>query len=172
MWKKNLDNRYISGENLQDGEIAGKGLKKEMVVTLHSFNDADTFDQNTQSKVTKTAVWLEDFETKEKLYKPCLLSVTRGEFLAKEIGNDSLFIDDFDKTKPFIMFAKPDRRHGFVVAFKKYYPAVVNDKRALDILNESKNLPDLKTNWNKLTGEEKKLKTVIELKEKLKNEKA
>jgi len=172
LWKKNLDNRYISGENLQNGEEAGKGLKKEMVVTLASFNDAKTFDQNTQSEATKTAIWLIDTETKLKLYKPCLLNVTRGNFLSKEIGNDSLFLEDFDTTKPFVIFAKPDRRHGFVVAFKKYYPATIDDSNAKKILNTSKSLAELKVNWGKLTGEEKKLTTIITLKEKLKNEKA
>lgn len=169
LWKKNLDNRYISGENLQNGEAAGKGLKKEMVVTLASFNDAETFDQNTQTKATKTAIWLIDFETGKKLYKPCLLNNERGEFLSKEIGNNSIFLDDFDTKKPFIIYAKPSRRFGHVVGFKKYYaPSTLSDENGKKILNASKTLSELKTNWSKLNQKEQVLPTIVSLKESLK----
>ena len=171
-FRKNLDKRYISGEDLQNGKELGKGLKSEMIVTLAKFNDAPAFDQKTQSEVNKTAIWMKEYPSGKLVYKPCLLNVGRSAFMAKELANNSLFIDDCDVTKPFIMYAKPDRRHGFVVAFKKYYPKVVNDKNALAILNESTNLKELGEAWTSLSGEEKALKTVIELKNKLKDEKA
>ncbi len=72
-FRKNLDKRYISGEDLQNGEDLGKGLKKEMIVTLAKFNDAPAFDQKTQSEVNKTAIWLKEFPSGEMIYKPCLL---------------------------------------------------------------------------------------------------
>jgi len=171
-FRKNLDKRYISGEDLQNGVELAKGLKSEMVVTLAKFNDAPAFDQKTQSEVNKTAIWLNEYPSGKLIYKPCLLNVTRSTFMSKELANNSLFIDDCDVTKPFIMFAKPDRRHGFVVAFKKYYPKVVSDKAAIEALNKTTNLKELGEAWTKLTGEEKALKTVVELKNKLKDEKA
>ena len=169
-FRKNLDKRYISGEDLQNGEELAKGLKKEMIVTLAKFNDAPAFDQKTQSEVNKTAIWLKEFPSGEMIYKPCLLNVGRAEFLSKELANNSLFIDDCDVTKPFILYAKPDRRHNFVVAFKKYYaPPTVTDVNGLKILKESTTIEELQTNWKKLNAEEKKLPTVLSLKETLKN---
>lgn len=168
-FRKNLDKRYISGEDLQNGDALGKGLKKEMIVTLAKFNDAPAFDQKSQTEVDKTALWLNEYPGGKMIYKPCLLNVTRADFLSKELANNSLFIDDCDTTKPFVLYAKPDKRHGFVVAFKKYYPpATLSDINAKKTLNESKTIEDLKLNWEKLTAEEKKLSTVLALKETLK----
>lgn len=167
-WRKNLDPRYISGEDLLSGM---KGLRKEMVVTLARYEDAPTFDQKIQKEVDKTAIWLKDFSTGQVIYKPCILNVTRGKFLSNEIGNGSLFIDDFSHDKPFIMYAQPDKRHGHIVAFKKYYPpAQISDKTAIAKISESKTLEELKTNWDAITAEERKLPSVLALKEKLKTE--
>ncbi len=169
-WKKNLDPRYISGEDLLNGESMGKGLRKEMAVTLASFNDAPTFDQKTQSEGDSTAVWVKEFPSGKLVYKPCILNIRRGEFLSKEIGKDSIFIDDFDTTKPFVMYAKPDRRHGHVVAFKKYNPpSTVDPKKALAKIEESTTLEELKINWDSLTKEERALPSVLALKETFKD---
>lgn len=169
-FRKNLDKRYISGEDLKNGEQLGKGLKEEMVVTLAKFNDAPAFDQSTQKEVNKTAIWLKEFPSGKLIYKPCLLNVTRSTFMSKELANNSLFIDDCDVEKPFVIYAKPDRRHGYVVAFKKHFPVSnVSDKNGLALLNESKTLDDLKTNWGKLSQDEQKLPTIVSLKESLKN---
>jgi hypothetical protein len=168
-FRKNLDKRYISGEDLQNGEELAKGLKKEMIVTLAKFNDAPAFDQKTQSEVNKTAIWLKEFPSGEMIYKPCLLNVTRAEFLSKELANNSLFIDDCDVEKPFVLYAKPDRRHNFVVAFKKYYaPSTVSDVKGKEILNKSKTIEELKSNWSKLSQSEQSLPTLTALKESLK----
>lgn len=170
-WRKNLDKRYISGEDLLNGEMLGKGLKKEMVVRLSKFNDAPAFDQKLQKEVDKTAIWLVEHFTNKPLYKPVLLNVANGEFLSKEIGNGSLYIDDFDTTKPVVIYAMPDRRHGHVARFKKYYPASqADDSNAISILEKSKTIEELGDAWNKLSSEEKKLPTVLAKKEKLKNE--
>ena len=169
-FRKNLDKRYISGEDLENGEELGKGLKKEMVVTLAKFNDAPAFDQKTQSEVNKTAIWMKEYPSGKLLYKPCLLNVSRAAFMSKELANNSLFIDDCDVEKPFVVYAKPDRRHGFVVAFKKHYAvSTTSDVNAKKTLNESKTLVDLKNNWSKLTNEEQTLPSVVSLKETLKN---
>lgn len=168
-WRKNLDKRYISGEDLKNGIEMGKGLKPEMVVTLGSYNDAPTFDQKTNSEVSKTAIILNEYPSGKPLYKPVILNVTNGEFLEKEIGGGSMFITDFDTTKPFILYAKPDRRHGYVARFKKYYPpAKITDENGLKIIGASTTLDELVKNWNKLTAAEKNLPTVLAKKEELK----
>lgn len=166
-WRKNLDKRYISGEDLL---LEQKGLRKEMVVTLSKWEDAPAFDQKLQKEVDKTAIWLKEYPSGTPLYKPALLNVANGEFLSKEIGGDSLYIDDFDRTKPFVLYAKPDSRHGHVARFKKYYPpAQVTDTKALAALNTAKSLETLGTIWSGLTAAEKNLPTVMALKETLKS---
>jgi len=127
-FRKNLDKRYISGEDLLNGEGMGKGLKPEMIVTMAKFTDAPAFDQKAQAEVNKTAIYLIDCKTGKMLYKPCLLNVARANFMAKELANGSLYIDDVDPNIPFIMYAKPDRKHGHVVGFKKYIlPELIKD---------------------------------------------
>jgi hypothetical protein len=168
-WRKNLDKRYISGEDLLSGEAMGKGLRPEMVVTMAKFNDAPAFDQSKQQEVTKTAIWLNEYPSGKPLYKPVLLNVANGEFLSKEIGNNSLYITDFDHTKPFVLWAMPDKRHGHVARFKKYYPpATATDTTAIASLSEAKSLSELGERWAALSAEEKKLPTVLAKKEELK----
>lgn len=170
-FRKNLDPRYISGEDLLTGESMGKGLRPEMVVTLIGFKDAPAFDQSLQKEVDKTALWLKDFNTGKELYKPCLMNVTRAEFLAKELANGSLYIDDCDQTKPFVIYAKPDKRHGHVVAFKKYFaPPEITDKEALAVLSKAGTLDELAMAWKSLSGAQQKLPTVLAKKEQLKTE--
>ena len=167
-WKKNNDSRYISGEDLKHGESIGKGLRPEMVVSIVSFEDSETFDQNNQIKVLKTGFKLVNVETGEMLYKPVILNNTNGDFCVKEFKSE--FLEDWIN-KPFVLFAKPDRRHGFVARFKKYYPkANVSDINALKVLNESTTIEELQSNWSKLTQSEQKLPTVKALKDKLKVE--
>ena len=168
-WKKNLDSRYISGEDLFLGSEMGKGLNKEMVVTLCGHNDAPAFDSKLQQEVDKTALWMINHETGQKIYKPALLNHERGQFLSKEIGNNSLFVEDFDQTKPFVMYAKPDKRHGHVVAFKKHYPKpTITDTEALLKLSKVTTEAGLLEAWNSLTLEEKNLPTVTAMKDSLK----
>ena len=118
-WKKNNDSRYISGEDLYNGISLGKGLKPEMVVSIESFEDSETFDQNNQSKVVKTGFILKDEETGKKIYKPVILNNTNGDFCEKEFA--SKFMEHWIG-KPFVLYAKPDKRHGHVARFKKHYP--------------------------------------------------
>lgn len=168
-FRKNLDKRYISGEDLQNGIELNKGLKPEIVVTLAKFNDAPAFDQKSQSEVNKTAIWLKEYPSGKLLYKPCLLNVTRSAFMSKELANNSMFIDDCDVTKPFIIYAKQDRRHGHVVGFKKYIPVnKTSDVEPLEKLGKCKTLEDLKTVWSALQPNEKTLPTVLAKKEELK----
>ena len=160
-WKKNLDSRYISGEDLQ-GEL--KGLKKEMVVVITRFDDADTFDSNTQAKGVKTGFFLKELNGKE-LYKPVLLNKTNAEFCRKEFKSE--FMEHW-LNKPFVLYAMPDKRFGFVARFKKYYPPQISDVNALGLISVAKDLAQLGEFWGTLTPEEKKLPTVLALKEKLK----
>lgn len=161
-WKKNLDSRYISGEDLQ-GEL--KGLKKEMVVVITRFDDADTFDSNTQAKGVKTGFYLKELNGKE-LYKPVLLNKTNAEFCRKEFKSE--FMEHWIN-KPFVLYAMPDKRFGFVARFKKYYPPQISDVNALGVLSVAENLQQLGEFWATLTAEEKKLPTVMKLKDELKN---
>lgn len=165
-WKKNNDPRYISGEDLRDGEQIGKGLRPEMVVTIAKFDDKETFDQTTQSKVVKTGFFLREYPSGKPLYKPLILNKTNAVFCINEFKSEFMehWID-----KPVVLFAQPDKRHGFVARFKKYYPpTTVSDKDALDKLTSCTTLAELTDAWSGLSGEEKKLPTVMAKKEELK----
>tara|TARA_R110000787_G_scaffold263088_1_gene368823 strand:+ start:276 stop:806 length:531 start_codon:yes stop_codon:yes gene_type:complete len=169
-FRKNLDKRYISGEDLFNGVELGKGLQKEMVVTLAKWNDAPAFDQKLNKEVDKTAIWLKEYPSGKLIYKPCLLNVSRSEFLSKELSDNSLFLDDCDKEKPFVLYAKADRRHGYIVAFKKFFaPNPASDKQCLKDLALCVNKAELITVWSCFSNEERKLPTVVAKKESLKN---
>lgn len=162
-WRKNLDPRYVSGEDLKNSL---HGLRPEMVVCVHEMKDAPTFDQSQQKEVTKTSLWLMDLSTKQVIYKPVILNVSNAKFFAKEFGSD--FIEDW-YGKPCVLFAMPDKRFGHVARFKKYYaPAQATDTKAIAALNTATTLETLGTIWSGLTAEEKKLPTVLALKETLK----
>lgn len=163
-WRKNIDARYISGEDLKNGL---KGLKSEMVVTVDDMKDSTTFDQSTQKEITKTALWLKD-STGAKIYKPVILNVTNAKFFAKEFQSD--FIEDW-YNRPVVIYAQPDKRFGFVARFKKYYPpAQVTDTNAKAVLTSAGSLTELGQKWATLTPAEKNLPSVLALKETLKNE--
>lgn len=163
-WRKNLDKRYICGEDLL---LELNGLRKQMIVCLESQIDAPAFDQKTQSEVIKSALWLKDLETGKKVYKPCLLNVGRAEFLTKESGG-SIYMEDWYGLT-FVMYAKPDKRHGHIVAFKKYYPpAEIKPDEALLKLSGCKVMSDLLSVWESLSVAEKKLPAVLSKKEELK----
>ena len=121
LWKKNLDSKYISGEDLQ---LSNKGLKPEMVVTIERFNDDKTFDKQKNSDVVVSALYLKEFNG-AALYKPVILNRTNAKFFVKETGSD--FMEDW-LNKPVIVYAQKDSRHGFVVRFKSYVkPNLVKD---------------------------------------------
>jgi len=121
LWKKNLDSKYISGEDLQ---LSNKGLKPEMVVTIEHFNDDKTFDKQKNSDVIVSALYLKEVNG-ATLYKPVVLNRTNAKFFVKETGSD--FMEDW-LNKPVIVYAQKDSRHGFVVRFKSYVkPNLVKD---------------------------------------------
>lgn len=121
LWKKNLDSKYISGEDLQ---LSNKGLKPEMVVTIERFNDDKTFDKQNNSDVIVSALYLKEVNG-AALYKPVVLNRTNAKFFVKETGSD--FMEDW-LNKPVIVYAQKDSRHGFVVRFKSYVkPNLVKD---------------------------------------------
>lgn len=164
-WKKNNDPRYISGEDLKDGVAIGKGLAPEMVVMIDSFEDSETFDQNSQKKTIKTGFWLKDLSGK-RLYKPVILNNTNAAFCIKEFG--SSFMEHWIG-KPFVLYAQADKRHGFVARFKKYFPpATITDIEALTVLSKCGTLAELGEAWQNLSPAEKKLPTVMAKKEELK----
>ena len=166
-WKKNNDSKYISGEDLQDGLLMAKGLRPEMVVIITGFEDKQTFDQNANEKVTKTGLWLAEYPSGTKVYKPVILNNTNAYFCIDEFKSKNLY--DW-LNKPLVLWAQVDRRHGFVARFKKYYPpAQVNaDVEPLAKLNNCKTLADLGAIWEGLSPSEKKLPTVLARKEALK----
>jgi hypothetical protein len=161
-WKKNNDSRYISGEDLQ-GEL--NGLRKEMVVVIDRFEDAETFDQTKNAKAVKTGFYLKTLDGKA-VYKPVILNNTNAKFCRLEFKSDYM---EHWIGKPFILYAMPDKRHGFVARFKKYFaPAQVTDVEPLRVLSLSTTLDELKTNWDSLKPAEKLLPSVIAKKESLK----
>ncbi len=167
-WKKNNDSRYISGEDLQNGIAINKGLQSEMVVVIDRFVDSETFDQNQNKDVMKTGFYLKNVETGQALYKPVILNNTNADFCIKEFK--SQFMEHWIG-KPFVLFAKPDKRHGFVARFKKHYPKpTVTPENALGILEASTTLEELKANWSKLTPSEQALPSVVSRKESLKTQ--
>ncbi len=168
-WKKNLDSRYISGEDLANSL---KGLRPEMVVVIEKFEDAETFDQNQNKKTVKTGFWLKELNANgsigASIYKPVLLNNTNAAFCAKEFGSE--FMEHW-LNKPMVLYAMPDKRHGMVARFKKYYaPNKATDTNALASLGNSKTLDELQTNWSALSKEEKLLPTVIAKKDSMKTQ--
>jgi hypothetical protein len=164
-WRKNLDPRYVSGEDLH---ASLHGLSPEMVVAVHEMKDAPTFDQSTQKEVTKTSLWLMDLAAKKVIYKPVILNVSNAKFFAKEFNSD--YIEDW-YGKPVLLFAQVDKRFGFVARFKHYFPtATITDTAAIAKLSESKSLADLQTNWAAISVAEQKLPTVLAKKEELKKQ--
>tara|TARA_R110000772_G_scaffold90662_1_gene186885 strand:+ start:402 stop:935 length:534 start_codon:yes stop_codon:yes gene_type:complete len=165
-WKKNNDSRYISGEDLQDGVKIGKGLKPVMIVEAVRFEDSETFDKKAQETIIKTGFYLKDLESNKMIYKPVILNNSNGEFCIKEFGSD--IMEDW-LNKPFVLFAKPDKRHGFVARFRKHFPkATTSPANATKIMNTSTTLDELKANWSKLTPSEQALPVIMKLKEDLK----
>jgi hypothetical protein len=163
-WRKNLDPRYVSGEDLN---ASLHGLRPEMVVCVENMNDAPTFDQSTQKEVQKTALWLTDLSTKQRIYKPLILNVSNAKFFSKEFNSD--YIEDW-YGKPVVLFAMADKRVGFVARFKHYYPpAKVTDAEALAKLNTATDKETLGKIWGELSADEKKLPTVLKLKDELKS---
>ena len=161
-WKKNNDSRYISGEDLQ-GEL--NGLKKEMVVVIDRFEDAETFDQTKNAKLVKTGFYLKTLDGKQ-VYKPVILNNTNAKFCRTEFKSE---YREHWVNKPFVLYAQPDKRHGFVARFKKYFPpAQVSDVEPLRLLSLCGTLTDLQTTWNGLSPQEKLLPTVLAKKESLK----
>ena len=164
-WKKNNDPKYISGEDLKKGVEIGKGLKPEMIVYIHKFEDSETFDQTKQSKTIKTGFYLKELDGKD-VYKPVILNNTNASFCIKEFGSEYM---EHWLNKPFVLYAQADRRHGFVARFKKYYPpAQISDEKAIKLLESSKDLDELKKNFLSLSSEEQRLTTVVAKTEALK----
>lgn len=160
-WKKNNDSRYISGEDLQ-AEL--HGLRKEMVVVIEKFEDSETFEQKTNEKVIKTGFWLKELNG-AKVYKPVILNNTNADFCRKEFNSDYM---EHWIGKPFVLYAKPDKRHGFVARFKKYYAPQISDANALTILALATTQDELKEKWGSLSASERNIPSVIKFKDDLK----
>lgn len=160
-WKKHLDSRYISGEDLQ---FELNGLKKEMVVVIDRFNDVDTFNQKLQSEEIKTGLYLKTLDGKP-LYKPVILNNVNARFCTKEFGSE--FVEHW-VNKPIILYAQPDKRFNFVARFKKYFAPQISDVEPIKLLKTSKTKEELQANWSKLSKQEQALPTVVKVKDELK----
>ena len=164
-WKKNNDPKYISGEDLKDGIAINKGLQPEMVVTIVGFEDKETYDQNNQTKVLKTGLFLKD-ENGKQVYKPLILNNTNAKFLINE--SKSEFMEHWIGIKA-VLFAMPDKRFGHVARFKKYTQPVQVDETAAKVkLSKATTLPELQTSWTSLSAAEQANPAVIAEKERLK----
>lgn len=169
-WKKHIDKRYISGEDLKFGVEMGRGLRPEMVVTVAKHNTAKTYDAQKREEVDNMALWLAEYPSGKMLYKPIILNNTNGDFLAKEIGGGSIYIDDFDKTVPFVLYAKPDKRFKFVARVKKYFAPVTFDfKPTLAAMDKLKTKDELVEFWTKLGGSVQNIPEVSAKKDELKS---
>lgn len=163
-WKKNNDSRYISGEDLK---ASLKGLKPEMTVVIEKFEDAETFDQTQNQKLIRTGFWLKEVNG-NSLYKPVILNNTNAKFCVKEFGSE--FMEHWIN-KPLVLYAMPDKRHGFVARFKKYYaPIKATDTNAITLLSKCKTLEDLQKTWLALSKDEQNLPTVMAKKDTLKTQ--
>jgi hypothetical protein len=169
-FKKNLDPRYISGEDLKYGEQLNHGLRPEMIVTVSHFEDKETYDQSQNKKAIKTGLFLKEYPSGNAIYKPVILNNTNAKFFAKETG--SPFMERWLNI-PVVLWAMPDSRFDFVARFKKYFPPaqVDADKAAIEKLNACEKTSEaLNATWKELTAAERKLPTVLALVEKLKGE--
>ncbi|NQY42485.1 MAG: hypothetical protein HRT87_03950 [Legionellales bacterium] len=160
-WKKNNDSTYISGEDLK-GEL--NGLKKDSPVIISRFENGLTYDQNNNEKVTKTVLFFTD-EQGKALYKGVVLNNTAAKFFVGEFG--SPYVDDW-VGKKCNMFAQADKRHGFVVRFKKYFKPPINLEGAKLALNSADSLKGLSSAWSTLSQEEQGNAQIIKLKDELK----
>lgn len=163
-WKKNIDANFIAGEDLQS-EV--KGLKKEMIVYIEHFGDAEAFDNKANAKKTVTGLYLVDAVTKAKLYKPVVLNKTNARFFINMTKSE--FMEHWIN-KLVVLYACPDKRFGFVVRFKEYIaPPKSKPEPAIEKLNAATDKDTLGKIWSEsLTAEERKLPAVLAHKNKLK----
>ena len=162
-WKKNNDSTYISGEDLHE-EL--NGLKKEQTVIISRFLDGEAYDQKLKSNVVKTVIMLKTEDGKE-IYKGTILNAKAVDFLLAETG--SPYLEKWVGVK-CVMFAQADKRHGFVVRFKKYYAPPVDVTQALARLEKAEDMQELGAAWSTLSQAEQRNAQVIKLKEELKKQ--
>lgn len=139
-WKKNVDSRYISGEDLLNGL---KGLRKEMNVQIVSFKDSESYDQKANQKTIVTAISMVDVDTGQMLYKPMILNKTNARFLEKEFN--SPYLENW-LNKTFTIYAQPDRRHGHVVRCRRAI-IQVDTSSYVAAMNNCQTLDELKNIW-------------------------
>lgn len=160
-WKKNNDSTYISGEDLHS-EL--NGLKKDAPVILSSFKNGLTYDQNNNEKVTKTVLYFTD-EQGKALYKGVVLNNTSAKFFVSEFKSD--YVDDWIGKK-CNMYAQVDKRHGFVVRFKKYFAPPIDVANCKSTLESAADLDTLVAAWKTLSNAEQSNAQVIKFKNELK----
>jgi len=173
-WRKNLDSRYISGEDLVSGL---RGFKPEMVVVIERFSDTDTFDQTTQKTAIKTGFYLRELNG-QMLHKPLILNKKNAEYCEKEFK--SIYMEDWIG-KPIVLYAQADKRFGHVARFKKYYPQAhktveppkpveVNVDEIVLQIELITELPQLAQYWSGLDIPTKNIEAILKAKDKRKSE--
>ncbi len=162
-WKKHNDSRYISGDDLKS---SFNGLKPEMVVVITSFEDGETYDDNTNLKAIKTILHLKELNGKD-VYKPLVLNKTNSRVCEKEFKSE--FMEDW-LNLPIVLYVGWHKVHGNVARLKKYNPPPkTTDKRALELLSKCDTKEKLNDCWlNTLNKEERNFPTVIAEKERMK----
>jgi hypothetical protein len=117
-WKKHIDPRYISGDDLKYNL---HGLYDNTVVRIVAHSDVPTFDQKLQTEVYKTGLVLQDMNG-VTLPKKLIVNVENGKVLKGIFKSD--FVEDWiSKNTPFTIYAKADKRHGWVARVKPHYAA-------------------------------------------------
>lgn len=91
-----------------------------------------------------------------------------GEAVGGIVISHASHIDGIKKVASTV--AKGKKRFLTIAPIDYVAPEPIDPTKSISVLNESKNLEELKSNWSKLTKEEQSLPSVLAVKDKLKGE--
>jgi hypothetical protein len=169
LWTKHIDTRYISGEDLV---TAVNGLKPEMDVYLYDAVEGETFDQKQNATEIKWVLHFKTLDGNRPLYKGSIANKGAKDAMLNALqyykGIKSNVIQDCYNL-PITMYAKQDKRHGYVVRFKPYRPSQ-EFKDAERAIKDAKNVKDLEAAYKGLSDKMQKNAYMIDLVKTLKEE--
>lgn len=162
LWTKHIDTRYISGEDLMTG---ANGLEPEMDVYLYNAVEGETFDQKQNATEIKWVLHFKKLSDNTPLYKGSVANKGAKDAMLNALqfykGIKSNVIQDCYNL-PITMFAKHDKRHGYVVRFKPYRPTQ-EFKEAQSAIKACKSIKDLEATYKSLDDSMKKNAYIIDL---------
>ena len=121
-WKKNRNSNFLCGEDVKFGL---QGVFDGMPVVITGHNETESFDQNLQAKNTVTVIYLSDLQG-NPIKRGIVIGRWTLDFCKPFFRADperGYFVDNWKGIKA-VLWAKPDKRHGFVIRFKQYIPPV------------------------------------------------